>query len=236
METKSHFSIDNFTKKVFDSGLARPSLFEVMIADLELPSLMCEISSLPPLTILSKNVKYLGPAHQRALSIDYGGAGLTMTFHLDEELLVKRTLEKWFEKVITPGTYEANYYTSYVKDIKIRQLDKNENIVYSIVLFEAYPVSISPVELNHASMGQTSRVNVTFSYRYWKEEKTEQPSQTTPATPEPTKIKPDNKQPATRITGDKIKLPQVSVPSIPDKFKIIGGGGRFGGGGATGNF
>ena len=203
--SKSHFSLSNFQSLVGTSVLARTNRFEVIITpprinqkkDIsELSSLFCEVSNLPPLNINVKPFKIYGPNHQRPVGSDYGGDGLSMTFHLDSKMSIKRYFDDWMEGIVTRDTYNVNYQTNYVTSILLRQLRPSEgldsidgsnlnqngqtfplkinpfedkdDIMYEIELLEAFPRSMNIVEFNNSAQNQTQRLTVVFAYRYWR--------------------------------------------------------------------
>jgi hypothetical protein len=179
--SKSHFSLSNFQSLVGTSVLARTNRFEVIITpprinqkkDIsELSSLFCEVSNLPPLNINVKPFKIYGPNHQRPVGSDYGGDGLSMTFHLDSKMSIKRYFDDWMEGIVTRDTYNVNYQTNYVTSILLRQLrpsnDEKDDVMYEIELLEAFPRSMNIVEFNNSAQNQTQRLTVVFAYRYWR--------------------------------------------------------------------
>ncbi len=128
---KSHFSLSNFQALVSSSALARTNRFEVIItppklnqkrAESELTSLFCEVSNLPPLNLNVKSYRIYGPNYQRPVGSDYGGDGLSMTFHLDSEMSIKRFFDDWMEGIVTRDTYNVNYQATYATTILLRQL------------------------------------------------------------------------------------------------------------------
>ena len=129
--SKSHFSLSNFQAQVGSLTLARTNRFEVIITppklnqkrDIsELTSLFCEVSNLPPLNINVKPFKMYGPNHQRPVGSDYGGDGLSMTFHVDSKMSIKRFFDDWMEGIVTRDTYNINYQSNFVTTILLRQL------------------------------------------------------------------------------------------------------------------
>ena len=129
--SKAHFSLSNFQAKVGGSALARTNRFEVIISppkaafrrdDSELTSLFCEVSNLPPLNINVKPFKMYGPNHQRPVSSDYGGDGLSMTFHLDSSMSIKRFFDDWMESIVIRDSFNVSYQNNYVTTILLKQL------------------------------------------------------------------------------------------------------------------
>lgn len=194
---KSHFSLSNFQSSVSTSALARTNRFEVIITppklnqkkDIsELSSLFVEVSNLPPLNINVKPYKIYGPNHQRPVGSDYGGDGLSMTFHLDSNMSIKRYFDDWMEGIVLRDTYNVNYQTNYVTTILLKQLrptsgpasingatnnavgnqNDKDDVMYEIELLEAFPRSMNLVEFNNSAQNQTQRLTVVFAYRHWR--------------------------------------------------------------------
>jgi hypothetical protein len=175
--SKAHFSLSRFQSEVKTQGLARTNRFEVQIAppgvakerDLaELSSLFVEVANLPPLNINVKPFKMFGPNHQRPISSDYGGDGLSMTFHLDRSMKLKRFFDDWMESVVNRDAFTVRYQKDYITTITLRQLDEQDDINYELELLEAFPRSMNIVEFNNSAANQTQRLTVVFAYRYWR--------------------------------------------------------------------
>jgi len=175
----SSFSLKNFQAEVLGKGLARPNRFEV---DINVPpgmpggyknfgrtvSLLCEESNFPPLIITTKAYRIFGPAYQRPVSAEFGGEGISMTFHVDRTMKVKRFFEEWSHIIVEKNTYLLGYQNEYIVNILIKQLDEQDNITYKCNLYEAFPRSINIMQLNQAVQNQTHRLTVMFAYRYWE--------------------------------------------------------------------
>lgn len=180
----ANFSLDNFRAEVLRSSrLARTNRFEVLInaqflagggrgttgGDSNLVSLYVEQASMPLLNIFSKSFKIFGPSYQRPVTSEYGGEGISMTFHVDEDMKVRKFFENWMHRIIDPNTFTVAYQSEYTTTINIRQLDDRNNVTHEIQLLEAFPRNLNIMELNNASSNQTHRLNVLFAYRYWKD-------------------------------------------------------------------
>jgi hypothetical protein len=213
--SKASFNLNNFLTSVKTRGLAKVNRFEVIISppkallsfavqegdrsskqEAELSSLFCEVSNFPPINLTVKPFKIFGPSYQRPITSEYGGDGMSMTFHIDKDMLLKRFFEDWIENIVRRDDFTVNYQDSYVTNILIRQLDEgslgNEapystltddqgtplanledernklNIKYEIELIEAFPRSMTLVDLNNSAQNQTHRLNIIFAYRYWR--------------------------------------------------------------------
>lgn len=194
------FSVDDFTAYVRNNDFARTNQFEVFIPGmLDGPEVMlCESASIPGISILTKGVKYSGPAYQRGLSIDYGGAGIVMTFYVDASSIILQRFYYWIHKVVSEK-YIVNYDSDYKRDIYISLLRKDginqpadviqqadgklvdsagkkvqtkriAPAIYGIKIYDAFPISISPIMLDSTSDSTPARLTVTFAYRKWEQD------------------------------------------------------------------
>lgn len=178
MSAKASFNLDNFISFVKESSLARVNRFEVIIEppnvigrsidQARTISLLCEVSNFPPLNLSVKPFKIFGPSYQRPITSEYGGDGISMTFHVDRDMVLKRFFDDWAEGIVRRQDFTVNYQFDYATTIAIRQLDEDNNITYEIELLEAFPRSITLMDLNQSAQNQTHRLNVIFAYRYWR--------------------------------------------------------------------
>jgi len=175
----SLFSLDNFKAEVLGHGLARPNRFEL---ELTIPAsinqyygrysstlnLFCEETNFPPLIVNSKSYRIFGPSYQRPVSTEYGGEGISITFHVDREMKLKFLIEEWISLVVDPNTFLLNYQGEYITTMRIHQLNDEDNLVYTCELYEVFPRSLNVMPLNNNTTNQTHRMTVMFGYRYWR--------------------------------------------------------------------
>jgi hypothetical protein len=174
----STWNLDKFRSEVLGgAGLSRPNRFEVVITppsklsssfgESYLSSLYVEQASLPLLNLSVKSFKIFGPSYQRPISSEYGGEGLSLTFHVDREMRIRKFFEEWMHIIVDPDKFTVGYQSDYIADVYIKQLDEQDNVTYEVKLIEAFPRSMNMLELNNGSTNQTHRLNVVFAYRNW---------------------------------------------------------------------
>lgn len=170
----SNFSLQQFKSEVNRRGLAKPNRFEIAIympaaagVNSQLISLFCESTNLPQQTVNVKQQRIYGPAYQKPFGIDYGGDGINMTFLLDREMKIKTFFDNWINRIIHPTEYYVYYENTYTSTIHIDQLDEKDDVTYSVKLENAFPRSLSMLELNNTAQNQVHKLNVTFAYRRW---------------------------------------------------------------------
>ena len=178
--SKSSFNLSLFLSAIREDSLARVNRFEVMItapkgmSDVnrsyaDFTSLYCEMASLPPVSISTKSFKIFGPTYQRPYGAEYGGEGISLTFHVDRDMQVKKFFDEWTARVVDPKSGLVGFQEEYISTINLRQLDEQENVTYELQLEEAFPRSVNLLELNNSAQNQTHRLNVLFAYRYWRD-------------------------------------------------------------------
>lgn len=180
----SAFSIGDFRARVLGGrGLARQNRFEVEIPSPirmrsiydRTASLLVDETTFPSHTITTKPFKIFGPAYQRPVSVDYGGDNLTMRFLLDGDMNVKRFFDNWLDIIVSPEDYTVGYQSDYVSSVKIKQLNEKSQVVYEVMLIEAFPRNINVLPISNSSKGEVHRLEVSFAYRYWTDTKARNP-------------------------------------------------------------
>jgi hypothetical protein len=169
----------NFLSQVLSKGFARPTRYEVNV----LPptgiintltnirgasykvNLLCEMAALPQLNILTRNQRTYGPFTPKPFGVDYGGEALTMSFYVDQEMDVKAFFDSWMKIIVNPNTFNVSYMRNYTSNIIINQLNDIDQVVYRIMLEDAFPRTMNMLELNASATNQIHRLNVTFTYR-----------------------------------------------------------------------
>lgn len=166
---------DTFFSEVLTKGVSKPNRFEVEIfspfgGDDKFISLWCQSVELPGRTMESQpNDNIYGPTHEIAQGIVLNGT-IAMTFLLDEKLEIKRYFDDWQKKIYNPDTYDMYYYVDYVKDINIKQLDRNDKVVFNCKVFEAFPKTIELITLDANSRSEASKLSISMAFRDWIEE------------------------------------------------------------------
>jgi hypothetical protein len=202
------FNLQQFISTISSSGLAKENRFEVILPEAisDAPvSLFCESVSLPQMSVMMKQQRLFGPTYNRAATVDYGGAGIQLTFYVDSDMKVKKYFDSWMHMCVAPSTFSARYLKDYAFNVDIYQLNEKDERTYHIRLIEAFPTSSGPMTLNQSSIDSAHRLPVTLSYRYWE---TDDINNSTPVFPEE----------ISSLTGDNpktITLQEKLTPQTP---------------------
>ena len=169
-------------------GFSRPSRYEVILVPpagtnsnlfssqmqefrgddtIKQTSLACESISFPGRNIdTTEDTNIYGPVRNIATGFSY--ADITATFRCSRDMREKRYFETWQKLSYNPATWAMQYYEDYVGAVQIFQLDDNDERTYGVELIEAFPKTIEAQQLDYSSTDQINKLNVTFSYRWWK--------------------------------------------------------------------
>jgi hypothetical protein len=176
VNTRSEFSLNNFVSAVRTQNLARPTQFEVEIAQpgcikkstaLRTVSLFCKSASLPQTRINTSRLQIFGPPIYAPVGVDYGGDNITLAFYVDQQLDVKAFFDEWVDGVVNRRSGIHEYSAFYTTSMKIKQLDLQRRVVYAANFQDVFPVSVNPLMLDYNSTGQVHELSVTFNYRRW---------------------------------------------------------------------
>ena len=156
-------------------GYAIPNQFEVVIippgagsSDSRKVSMRCETVTIPGrnLNTLTDGNPY-GPTREIVDGVTYA-EDISMTFQASSGLDERVFFENWQELAFNKQTWNVGYYNDYVSTVEIYLMDRQDQRRYGIKLIEAFPKTIGPTELSHASNNEIIKIPVSFSFRYWE--------------------------------------------------------------------
>jgi hypothetical protein len=129
--------------------------------------LKCESISLPGRNLdTTPDSNVYGP--EREIVSGYSFADITASFQCSTDLKEKKYFESWQRLAFNPQTWAMGYYDDYVGSVDIHTMDEQNKKVYGVKLMEAFPKSIAAQSLGYAQNNAYQTVDITFSYRYWK--------------------------------------------------------------------
>ena len=89
---------------------------------------------------------------------------VNMSFYMPADGSVKKYFETWASKAVQNFRGEIGYKVDYEKDVSIQQLKRDGTISHEVLLREAFPTSLQPIELSSETTNQLSRFSVQLSY------------------------------------------------------------------------
>ena len=130
-------------------------------------SMRCESISFPGRNLdTTPDTNIYGPT--REIVDGYSFANISASFQCGVDMREKLYFETWQRLAYNVQTWAMQYYEDYVGSVQIFQLDENNIARYGVELVEAFPKTIAEQSLGYATTNEIHKINVTFSYRYWK--------------------------------------------------------------------
>lgn len=170
------FNVNEFKSEVVGaSKFLRPSYFDVLIIPpIGGPSgprellLRTESVALPGGSFMSID-NYRPYASGKNYTIPYATnvQEVSMTHTIDDKADVYQTLYKWMDYIVDfdgDRKYTAEYYDNYVTDIWITAYDMNGAIAKTIVLYQAYPISMDQPQMSWGTTDEITRLNVQYKF------------------------------------------------------------------------
>lgn len=127
--------------------------------------LLCDSAQLPGINLNTAPIRTFGEIREIPYELNY--EPITLTFFVDAEMNVKKLFDLWLYSTQVGDSRKFTYYDSYVTTMNIIVQDMEEQNRYMVDLFEAYPKTVSAVQMDFANR-DVMKLNVTMMYKYWR--------------------------------------------------------------------
>ena len=107
-----------------------------------------------------------GPTREIVQGYSYGD--ITATFRMSSDYKEKKFFETWQRLAYNPQTWSLGYYDEYSGGLQIYSLDQQNKRRYGVELIECFPKTVAAQALTAPQATEVQKLQVTFSYRYWK--------------------------------------------------------------------
>lgn len=175
---RSFTSISNFLARNQATGFSRSNRFivefnienatllsQLTYRDLSnILSFKCEQAEFPGREIMTTDAHIYGPTYKSPNMSAYGD--VTLTLLCDNNLIQKQFFQTWMTEINNDLTFDFKYRDDYVCTVDVTQYNELNEPTFSCTLFEAYPVSVAPIQVSWAD-DAINRIQVTMTYRYW---------------------------------------------------------------------
>lgn len=164
-------------KAQMQGGGARPNQFRV---ELTFPAFvggqasaagnaaqfLCKSTTLPGSTLEDAMVYFRGrPVH---FAGERTFQPWTVTILNDTNFLLRNVIERWSNGIINyTATNGIMRPTDYQVDLSVHQLDRNDNIIKTYRLFDAWPADVGAITLDFEANNQIEQFEVIFAYNYF---------------------------------------------------------------------
>jgi hypothetical protein len=171
-------SIDTFKANLIGGG-ARANQFKVTIVEpagitigliKERTSFLVTATNLPASTLGEIAVPFRG--RNIYVSGDRPAPETwTTTFYNDTDFMIRNAMERWHEAI---NGFASNRKQSgltdagYQVDLTVEQLDRDETSLKSYIFRNAYPLTVSAIDLTSAEAGEIETFEVTWRYQHFE--------------------------------------------------------------------
>ena len=162
--------VQNF-KAALKQGGARPNQFKVTLvfpgggatAD---ENLLVTGAAIPASTINPVITQY------RGREVKFAGERIfdpwTITIINDAEFSLREKFEKWMEDVNNKENNSGEVeWTKYQTDMTVEHLDRNDAVIQTYTLVQAFPINMSEIALQYAQNDIIEEFTVTFQYQHY---------------------------------------------------------------------
>ena len=165
-------NINNFKSQLVDGG-ARANLFRIILnfptyadGNVEKASFLCRAAQIPGATVGIVEVPFRG--RMLKLPGDRTFEDWTVSIYNDNEFDIHSAMVRWQDGMngFTTNTGFTNPETMFA-DLRVQQLDREENVVKEFVIEDAFPTTLGAIELNYDQQTAIEQFDVTFAYLQW---------------------------------------------------------------------
>lgn len=162
-------------KSSFSTDVARPNRFDVTIP---VPigmvpyrntsrrlNLRCESAELPGRSLGTAGMKIYGVEEKFPYMTAYND--MSLTFIVGDDMQEKKFFDAWLNWITPSFSYDVKYKADYAVIIRVNQYDLRSKSSYSVDLIDAFPIAVTPLQLDWSSDGY-HKLTVTFAYTSWR--------------------------------------------------------------------
>lgn len=161
-------SINEF-KSSFTKDVARPNKFDVSIpvpltmipylSSAKNMNYRCEHAQLPGRTFATTEQKTYGPIEKYPYLSTF--TDIDLTFIVDDDMNQKVFMDAWLNYINPQYNNNFRFKSDYSTVITVNQYDVNNELSYSVNLYDAFPVSMNQLDLDWSTDGY-HKLSVTF--------------------------------------------------------------------------
>lgn len=127
--------------------------------------IMVNQTEIPGKTLTTSEVKYNGEMYRLPYSAIYETH--QFLFKCSSDLYEKNIIDTWMNSIFNPFTYTIGYLDDYSVNITINQLNERDEIVYSSVLVDAFPIMCAPISVSNDDRDTYAQLQTSWSYKKW---------------------------------------------------------------------
>lgn len=129
-------------------------------------TLRCSNVSLPGRGISTTERFHHGPIRKIPYAEVYDD--VTLSFITSDSLAERKFFNDWQTLIGGGNSYNIAWYADIIGTVVIQNLDRKGNVKTTTILYEAFPMTIDPIQFDSNAADQLSLFNVTFAYHHWE--------------------------------------------------------------------
>lgn len=157
--------IDDFKGQLTQGG-ARPNLFRVYGGGLSAAdSFLIKASVLPGSQVGQIDLNFRG----RVLKVagDRTFENWSLTVINDNNFRIRNYFEQWMNQINNHVGGTGAVQLNYMRNFTVEQLDRSGAAVKTYTISSAWPVSVSPIDVNFDTTNAVEEFTVDLAYQYW---------------------------------------------------------------------
>jgi hypothetical protein len=173
------FNVTEFRANLVGDG-ARPNLFQVTmpfptyaqdaVSSSQALTFLCKSAQLPGTTLGTVPLFYFGRELKFAGNRNF--ADWTITIINDENFKVRKAFESWMNGINSHAANLRNGTAAtprgYSVDGNVNQYGKTGDVIKAYKFVGAFPVDLSPIDLDWGSNDAIEEFSVTLAYQWWE--------------------------------------------------------------------
>jgi len=127
---------------------------------------LCKATTLPASVLEDAPVFFRGrPVH---LAGERSYQPWSVTVFNDTNFLIRNVMERWSNGIVSyTATNGIMRPTDYQVDLAVHQLDRNDKVIKTYKLYDAWPQDVGVIQLDFDANNQIEMFEVTFLYNYF---------------------------------------------------------------------
>ena len=94
---------------------------------------------------------------------------VNMTFTITNNYAVVNFFKAWHDMIIDKNDYRVGYITDYGATIEISHLTREDKVVYTCQLLNAWPVGVNSIDLDSGASDVVSKLSIAITYNIFND-------------------------------------------------------------------
>lgn len=184
------FNIKDFTSDIRTRGVVRTNSFLAYILppkglrsvykDTKDFIIRCDSASIPSASFLNYELYRYGFGIQESAPYSVQFEPINLSFIMDSQAEIYTFFYRWMNTIVNYNTkkginvpiqspnhkpYEVGYKDDYATTVRVAVFNEKDKNIIEITLTDAFPMSISEIQMNWAAENEIVRINVPMYYR-----------------------------------------------------------------------